>query len=167
MPPSVSRRLLISPDFPLRSGQGPNWSSEKNHFFADGWPIRQFWRWFRVSLFFGHSWLPKRHTVRSHLRAVTNLVKLNLDRLLWQPWRRRHTFGLVCRPRQKWMLKLEFLAHFCICGRAFTHVSGELFKFKIRYFYKKIRLSEERSFSRFLSAYTWEELFEVIIWKPR
>jgi len=59
VPPSVSRRLLISSDFPLRSGQGPNWSGEKTHFFVNAWPIREFWRWLEVIEIFGHSWFPK------------------------------------------------------------------------------------------------------------
>ena len=61
----------------------------------------------------------------------------NLDRLLWPPWRWRHTYRMVCLPYQKLMLKLEFLAHFRIFCRAHTHVSGELFGFEIRCFYKK------------------------------
>ena len=89
----------------------------------------------------------------------------NLDRLLWPPWRWCHTYGMVCLAHQKWMLKLEFLAHFRICGRAFTHVSAELFKFEIGCFYKKLRPSEDWSFWRFLHAHSWEEPFHIFVWK--
>ena len=57
------------------------------------------------------------------------------------------------------MFQLEFLAHFRTEGRAFTHVSTELFKFKIACFKKKLQPSEDTSFSHFLRAHTWEEPF--------
>ena len=90
----------------------------------------------------------------------------NLDRLLWQPWRRRHTFGLVCLARQKWMLKLDFFANVRIYGRAYTHISAELFMLQIGRFKKKLRRSEDTSISRFLRTHTWEEPSHIIIWKP-
>ena len=65
------------------------------------------------------------------------------------------------------MLKLEFLAHFRIYGRAYTHVSAELFGLQIDRFKKKLRPFEDTSFFHFLSAHTWEELFTVIFLKTR
>ena len=69
VPPSVSQRLLISPDFPLRFLRGPNWSGEKNHFFVVSWPIRQFWRGLEVKEIFGHSWPVNRDTLWRYLWA--------------------------------------------------------------------------------------------------
>ena len=90
----------------------------------------------------------------------------NLNLVFWRPWRRRHTFGLVCLARPKWMLELEFLADFYIFCRACTHVSGELFRFEIRRSPKKLRPSENGSFWRFLRARGLEEPFQVIVGKP-
>ena len=63
------------------------------------------------------------------------------------------------------MLNLEFLADFRTYGKAFTHVSAELFKFEIGRFRKKLQPSEDRSFSRFLRAHGWEEPFRIIVGK--
>ena len=42
---SVSRMLLISPNFSLASGPRPNRSGKKPHFFVNGWPKGQFSTW--------------------------------------------------------------------------------------------------------------------------
>ena len=60
-------------------------------------------------------------------------------------------------------LKIGIFGDFHICYRELTHVFGELFGFEIRRFHEKLWPSEDASFFRFLSAYTWEELFKVIV----
>ena len=49
---SVSRMLLISPNFSLALWPRTNRSSEKPHFLVDGWPIGQFSTWSRSCWWF-------------------------------------------------------------------------------------------------------------------
>ena len=106
VPPSVSRRLLISPDFPLRFLWGPNWSSEKKHFFENGWPIWQFWRGLEVKEIFGHSWFPKRRTVS---------LAIEMTKWVSTPWKTLNFYlfswvFLSCRkkPLKAWVFGWSF-----------------------------------------------------------
>ena len=60
----------------------------------------------------------------SHLSSATALqsnVGQNLNQLFWRPSRRRRsTFGLVCLPHHKSILKLSFFDDFRIYYRALT-----------------------------------------------
>ena len=71
-------------------------------------------------------------------------------------------YGLVCLPLHQSILKLEFFDDFRIYGRAFNPVSAELFQLQIGCFKKKLRPSEDGSFSLFLCTHAWEEHFSII-----
>ena len=90
----------------------------------------------------------------------------NLNRLFWPLLRRRRTFAPLRLTSQISLFQLEFFDDFRTQGRAYTPVSAELCKLKIAGFEKKLRPSEDRSFSRFLRAHTWEEPFGIITRKP-
>ena len=64
-------------------------------------------------------------------------------------------FGLFWLPRQKYDLELDFLADFHIFCRELPHVSRNASRFEVARFKKKLRPSEDTSFSRFLSAHIW------------
>ena len=64
------------------------------------------------------------------------------------------------------MFQVEFLAHFSICGKAFTHVYVEFVGWQNRLSRKKLWLFKDTSISHFLLASTQEVPFHIIAWKP-
>ena len=75
-------------------------------------------------------------------------------------------FGLFWLPRQKYDLELDFLADFHIFCRELPHISRNASRFEIERFRKKLRPSEDTSFSRFLTEHTWEDPFRTVTQKP-
>ena len=60
------------------------------------------------------------------------------------------------------MFQLEFLAHFRTQGRAFAHVSAELFKFKIACFKKSYGCQKIRNFPAFYTRIPERSLFALL-----
>ena len=87
----------------------------------------------------------------------------NLNLLFWRQSKRRCTFELVCLPHENSILKFEFFDDFPTYGRAHTLISAELLQLQIGRFKKKLWPSEDKSFSHFLCAHTWEEPFCIIV----
>ena len=107
---------------------------------------------------------------------------------IWRPFFGRHkSFSLTTRafcvaplaapswtpllgqfwlPRQKYYLELEFLDDFHICCTELPPVCRNVSRFQIARLRKKLRPSEDMSFSCFLSAPTWEEPFHTVAQIP-
>ena len=75
-------------------------------------------------------------------------------------------FGLFWLPRQKYYLELEFLDNFHICCTELPPICRNASGSQITRLRKKLRPSEDMSFSCFLSAPTWEEPFHTVAQIP-